>query len=222
MEFERKLKEIKEHFGELIDEDTAILLTQYSLGIKKSVNTDEKSRMAKISGIVVSKRSVFEKRYCKIDVKTDSGVTSVYFWDEAYEIAVNDIFPGMKIEVFCRRGESGHHVNSADFISFEVVDSELKTVSEIDKGQCVSVKGHIVGIEGAKLTKDGKKMAVFVISDGKSFAPLILWDDKVEYAEIIAPGDEVVVLNANVNEYGGKLNIHAGRNSFVDVRKLRI
>ncbi len=222
MKFERRLEEIKEHFGGLIDEDTAIMLAEYSLGIKKGDEIGKKSGFDRISGVVISKKVIREKNYCRIEVKSGSDVIPVYLWDEAYEIGLNDIFPGMKVEITSRKGESGYHVNSADYISFEIDESGIKTVSEISMGSGVSVRGFVTGVEGVKETRDGRKMAVLVITDGKSFAPLVLWDDKVEYGNILAPGDEVIVLNAYVNEYGGKLNIHAGRNSLVDVRKLEI
>ncbi len=222
MEFEKRLEKIKEHFGGLLDEDTAVLLAEYSLGMKREIQTEKTSGLEKITGVVISKKMIQEKRYCRIDVKNDSGVISVYFWDEAYEIAINDIFPGMRVETLCRRGESGYHVSSADYISFEIVESEIKTVSEIEKGSGVSVRGFIAGMDGIKKTKNGRKMAVFDITDGNRFTSLVLWDDKIEYADVIAPGDEVIVLNAYVNEYAGKLNIHAGKNSLVDVKKMKI
>lgn len=222
MEFEKKLKEIEEHFGGLIDEDTAIMLAEYSLGVKRGTDARKESGFERISGIVVSKRVIREKGYCRIDVRCDSDVIPVYLWDEAYEIGLNDIFPGMKVDITSRKGESGYHVSSADFVSFEIVESEIKTVSELKAGSGISVRGFVAGIEGVKVTRDGRRMAVLVLTDRESFAPLVLWDDKVEYADVIAPGDEVIVLNAYVKEYGKSLNIHAGRNSFVDVRKMKI
>ena len=222
MDPDKRVAEIREHFGGLIDEDTAVLLAEYSLGIKDNRNPENRSSMIPISGMVMSKRAMMEKRYCRIEVKTDSETIPVYFWDEAYGIAVNDIFPGMRVEVLCRKGSNGYHVNSGDFISFEIAESELKTVSEIEKGQGISLRGFVAGIEGMRETKDGRKMAVIMITDGSSFASLVLWDDKVEYFDILSPGDEVIVLNAYVNEYGKRLSIHAGRNSYVDVRKLRV
>ncbi len=222
MEFEKRVEEIREHFGGLIDEDTAVLLAEYSLEMGKGVQAEKTPGFEKITGLAVSKKVIQEKKYCRIDVKDETGVVPVYFWDEAYGVAANDIFPGMKVEVLSRKGESGYHVSSADYISFEIIESEIKKVSEIKKGSGVSVRGFVSGIEGVRETKNGKKIAVFVITDGKSFVQLVLWDDKVEYADVIAPGDEVIVLNAYVNEYGGRINIHAGKNSLVDVRKIKI
>ena len=221
MEFEKRLEEIREHFGGLIDEDTAILLAEYSLEMKK-YREPPRSNFVRISGMVVSKKISNEKGYCKIEVKDGSEMHTLYLWDEAYEVGKADIYPGMKVEIQARKSERAYHVSSADCISFEIVESEIKTVSEIEKGSGISVRGFVAGIDGVRETKNGKKMAVFVITDGESFVPLILWDDKMEYADVIAPGDEVIVLNAYVNEYAGKLNIHAGRNSMVDVRKMRI
>ncbi|WP_048092039.1 OB-fold nucleic acid binding domain-containing protein [Geoglobus acetivorans] len=213
MNVEERLREIKEHFGELIDDDTARLLAEYSLG--KFVPDTRKGR---VKGPVKDKRIYRDRGYCRLVVETEDGDVNVYFWDEAYEVALNDIFPGMDVEVEASRGESGYHVRSAELVRVEVDESRIKTVSEIENGT-VNVRGRIAGIEGIRKTRDGKKLASFVITDGKEFTPLILWDDKVEFAEILSPGDEVIIFNAYVNEFRGKKNIHAGRNSYIDVRR---
>jgi len=220
MEMEKRVEEIKEHFGGLIDEETAVLLAEYSLGVKS--RKADVLGFERVSGFVVSKRHHSEKKYCRIDIRKNSETVSVFLWDEAYEIGVSDIFPGMRVEILCKKGEKSYHVSSADLISFKVVESEIRRVSEVEIGNGMCVRGYVAGIEGLRKTKDGNRMAVFTLSDRESFATLVLWDDKVEYADVIAPGDEVIVLNAYVNEYRGRMSIHAGKNSYVELRKMRL
>lgn len=209
---ENKIKEIKEHFGELIDDDTAKILAEYILGFLN----DEKI-LARIRGKVKDKKHFPDKGYCRIVVDSGDSDLSVYFWDDACEVALNDIYPGMIVEFEGQKGHAGYHVRDAELIKIEIDENEIKSVSEVGEGY-VNVKGRVVGIEGVKETKDGRKLASFVISDGKTYLPLVLWDDKVEFAEIISPGDELIIFNAYVNEYKGRRNIHAGRKAFIDVK----
>ncbi|AKG91220.1 OB-fold nucleic acid binding domain [Geoglobus ahangari] len=220
MDFEEKVKEILEHFGGLIDEETARLLAEYSAGRQNPA--DVRRGFVRISGRVLDRRVFEDKRYCRVEVESEKGRVYVYFWDEAYEVAVRDVFPGMVVEVLANSGESGFHVNSADNVRVELDDSAFTSLSDLKPGGGVCVRGRVSGIEGERVTRDGRRMAALTITDGKTFVPLLLWDDKVELFSTISPGDEVIVLNANVSEFGGRIRIHAGRRSFVDVRRLEI
>lgn len=222
MDLEEKLAEIKEHFGDLIDDDAARMLAEYCFGRLKGQKIFERKRrgIIRISGRVVDKRVFSGKGYCRVEVENGSEKSYIYFWDEAFEVALRDVFPGMRIEVTAYSGESGFHVNSPDGIAVEIDESAFTKLEDLRPGNGICVRGRVSGIEGVRETKSGKRMAAFSITDGRTFVPLILWDDKVELADVIAPGDEVIILNAYVNEFGGKPSIHAGRNSLVEVRKL--
>ncbi|WP_457591445.1 OB-fold nucleic acid binding domain-containing protein [Geoglobus sp.] len=221
MEFDEKLREIREHFGHLIDDDTAKMLAEYYFGKPGGERLSEKGRrgVVKVSGLVVDRRVFSGKGYCRVEVDNGQERVYVYFWDDAYEVAVRDIFPGMRIEVTAYSGESGFHVNSSDGIVVELDESAFTRLDELRPGNGICVRGRVAGIEGVRVTKSGKRMASFSITDGRTFVPLILWDDKVELADAIAPGDEIIVLNAYVNEYAGRPSVHAGRNSLVDIRR---
>jgi len=223
MEFEKKVEEIKEHFGGLIDEDTARLLAEYYFGkVSERKGKDFGRAFVKFEGLVVEKKVFKEKGYCRIEVDDGRERHYIYFWDDAYAVALNDIFPGMMVEGLAYKGESGYHVRSPDSIKTSFDDESFLPLSELKAGMSANVKGRIAIIEGIRETKKGEKIAVFSIADGKAIVPLVLWDDKVEHAELISPGDEVVIINAYIGEFDGKINIHAGRNSYVEVRKLDI
>ena len=223
MEFEKKVEEILEHFGGLIDEDTARLLAEYYFGkISEKKDRGFARTFVKFEGEVVDKKVFREKGYCRIEVDDGKEKRYVYFWDDAYAVALNDIFPGMRVEGLAYRGESGYHVRSPDSIRAFFDERSFLPLSRLKAGMSANVKGRVAIIEGIRETKKGDKIAVFSIADGEAIVPLILWDDKIEHAELMSPGDEVVIINAYITEFDGKLNIHAGRNSYVEVRKLEI
>ncbi|WP_456368906.1 OB-fold nucleic acid binding domain-containing protein [Geoglobus sp.] len=225
MDFEKKLAEVKEHFGDLIDEDVAKTLVEYYFGtLKKSENSLSRKagRSIRVSGIVVDRRVFPGKEYCRVELVSESGREFVYLWDEAYRTAAGEVFPGMRLEVIASAGESGYHVSDAESVRVEVDESAFTPLDALKPSNSVCVRGRIAGIDGVRVTKSGKKIAVFSITDGSAFVPLILWDDKVELAEGMAPGDEVVVFNAYVNEFRGRPSIHAGRNSRVVVNRMEL
>lgn len=223
MDFDKKLSEVKEHFGDLIDEDVAKTLVEYYFGmLKKSEKYISRkiNRSVRVSGIVVDKRIFPGKGYCRVELMSDSGREFVYLWDEAYRTVASDVFPGMRLEAIANAGESGYHVSDAKSVKVEIDESAFTPLSTLKPSNKVCVRGRVAGIDGIRETRSGKKIAAFSITDGGAFVPLILWDDKVVLAEKIAPGDEIVVLNAYVNEFKGRPSIHAGKNSRVVINKI--
>ncbi len=190
MEFEEKIKEIKEHFGELIDDDVAIMLAEYYFGKKYSF------------------KKIGFFAYC-------NGEKTVILRDsqEVYEGLVN-AKKGQKVEILIQNGKIKEYVAFNDFRNIFTPLSDLKP----ERYYCV--RGFVSGIGGMKKVRNNREIAIIKITDKKSFATLVFWDDKIEYYRKVDIGDELLLYNVFVNKFGDEINIHAGKNSFIEIKKL--
>ena len=184
---DRILKEIKDHFGDLIDEDAALTLAEYRLG----------KRIRRLQGYFAY---------------TD-GESTVIVRDspEIYKGFVSAKC-GQLIEVFI---QNGLIVDYSTKNEFRDVFTPLSDLS-VNRYHCV--RGLVSGIGGMKVVKNGRKIALLRITDKKSFATVVLWDEKVDYYKRVDIGDEIRLYNVFANEFNGEVNIHVGRRSFVELR----
>ncbi len=190
MEFNEKLEEIKRHFEDLIDEETAFMLTKYYFGEKFVVAKKLTGFFAYSDG----KRTVILREK-----------------PEIYDGFVN-AKRGQKIEILVQNGKIIDYKSLKDFRNIFTPLCDLKP------GKYYCVRGLVSGIGGIKEVKGNRKIALLNLTDKKTFVTLVLWDDKVKYYSKADIGDEIALYNVFVNEFDGKINIHAGKNAFVELR----
>ncbi len=90
-EFERKVREIKEHFAGLLSEETAIMLAAYSFGYVQESSISEiggKRGIVSIEGIVerVELKNLQREFLAILTVSDDTGALKVAMWGEAAQL----------------------------------------------------------------------------------------------------------------------------------------
>jgi len=98
---ERRLEEIRSHFGDLITDEAAKLLAEYSLGILHVTKVSElKERRGKVllEGIVENPRA--GEKAGSFILKDDSGAVRVVLWNDAVELLkTGDVASGDSVRV---------------------------------------------------------------------------------------------------------------------------
>lgn len=212
----RKLDEIKEHFGGLLDDETAELLEKYINGKEPVVRLSEiaeKRGKVLVEGRVVR---VFPVRYFSREGKEgkvgsvyleDDCVVRVNFWnDAATVIEAGDVVEGAKLKLrgYSRNGEL--NVNDPTDVEIAI---DYTTISELKPGSRVNVRGWVSGIG------DPEKAEEIHISDKTGRVRVFVNPETYFRVDI---GEYVEILNGYVVESSnGEVEIQADRNSRVKV-----
>ncbi len=161
---EDRLKEIKDWFGELIDDETALLLAHYSLGKRLEFEIEEakkipgkvafRGRIIKIEGRTAKNG----REFYRVLVKDRSGSTFVYLWDEAKElIDSGDLSEGDLVKFYAINKNGFFSISSGE--ELEILEKERKEFegylissgecTEIFSGKILKFKGKVPGIRGS-------------------------------------------------------------------------
>ena len=197
---DKKLREIKEWFGDLIDDETAELLAKYSLGGKVEFEIEEAK---KIPGKVAFKGRVVkveERRarngrdFYRALVKDESGSAFVYLWDEAKElIDSGDLCEGDLVKFYAINKNGFFSVSSGDDV--EILERRRREIEGylISSGDLTEIfSGKIVRLRGRVSGKRGSYVRVKVEGE-KIIDHEILSEDVFESIERIVPGKYVNV-----------------------------
>lgn len=210
----RKLDEIKEHFGGLLDDETAKLLEEYINGKEPVVRLSEiagkkgkvlvEGRVVKVFPVRYFSRESWEGKVGSVYLE-DGCVVRVNFWNEAATvIEAGDVVEGAKLKLrgYSRNGEL--NVNDPADVEITV---DYTTISELKPGLRVNVKGWVSGIG------DPERAEEIHISD-KTGRVKVLLEPEIYFRVDI--GDYIEILNGYVVERSdGEIEIHADRNSRV-------
>jgi len=222
--YKKRLKEIKEHFLDLIDVKTAETLAAYSFGYLPITKLSEiKGRKGKIvvEGYVEKILAVrrFEKNgkegmVASLIIREDS-TAKVNLWNDAATLITSgDIVEGSKIRIrgYVRNGE----INVRDAADVEV-SVELTKVESLLPESKVNLKGRISGI--GEIRDFGKfKVAELYLSDDTGRIRIVLWDENVEVYKMADIGEQIVVYNGYVKVgKDGEMEVHVGKNSRVKI-----
>jgi replication factor A1 len=221
-EFRKRLVEIKEHFADLIDDETAENLAAYSFGVipKTELGKIEKRKgKVYVEGIVdrVYPLREFEKngkvgRVASFLLKDDA-VVRVNLWDDAALLVESgDILEGMRVRLkgYVRKGE----LNVRDATDIEI-ELDFEKTSSIVPDTRVNLRGRVSGI-GEFKTTDRFRVAEIYLSDETGRVRILLWDKNVDAYMKADIGDYIEILNgyAKVGR-DGEVEVHVGRNSSV-------
>lgn len=208
-------KEIKKHFGGLIDDKTAELLEAYikrEPKIRLSEAVERKGSVL-IEGVVIK---VYPVRYFNKESRVgkvgsvqleDDCVVRVVFWNDAASlIEVGDVVEGAKLRIrgYSREGEV--HVNDPLDVTIEVT---FTRISELTPKMRVNLKGWISGLG------DPEEAREIFVSDERGDRIKILLENREIYfkADI---GQYIEILNGHVEQdENGNLRIYVDRNSRV-------
>jgi replication factor A1 len=151
-EFEKRLQEFKEHFGDLIDDETLRLLTAYSFGhmpVTKISELANKKGKVVIEGVIEKVLGVREfiknngaGLVANAILKDENARVRVVFWNDSAELIKNgDIVEGCRVRL---RG----FVKRRDEIEISVNDpSDVEILEDSRK----TLRGIVLGSNGTKL-----------------------------------------------------------------------
>lgn len=211
----RSADEIKEHFGELIDDVTAELLEAYINGKEPVVKLSEiaskrgkvlvEGRVVRVFPVRHFRREDREGKVGSIYLEDDC-IIRVNFWnDAATMIEAGDVFEGAKLRLrgYSRNGEL--HVN--DPLDVEV-SMEYCSISKLKPETRANLKGWVSGIG------DPEEANEIFVSDGSGRIRVILENREIYFKADI--GDYVEILNGYVREgRDGEIEVYVDRNSRV-------
>ena len=209
----KKISEIKNHFGNLIDDETAKYLALYKNGWRPTIKLSDALKMSgivTIEGIVIK---IFPRTYKhkKKKVRTllikDDIVAKVKFWNETAKLIDNQIFEGIKVRLHCYIKNGILNVSSITDVETYI---EFTNISELIPEEPANIKGRISGIG------DPKRANEIFISDETGRIKAILWDDKREIYYKVDIGDLIEIINSRVKiSRNGEMEIHIGKKSRV-------
>ncbi len=151
-EYERRLREFKDHFGDLIDEETLRLLVDYSFGKMPTTKLSElSSKRGKVVVEGIVEKVVGVREFLKngkkglvanVILRDENARVRVTFWNDSAElIKAGDIVEGSKIRIrgFVKRREG-----------IELSVNEPSDV-EILEDSRDRIRGIVLAIEGRKM-----------------------------------------------------------------------
>lgn len=131
---EEKLKEIREWFEDLIDEETAELLAKYSLGGKVEFKIEEAKKIPGKVAFVgrvlrIEKREAKNgKEFYRVLVEDEESSAFVYLWDEAKELVYSgDLSEGDLVKFIAINKNGFFSVSSGDDVEILRKEKMLRT-----------------------------------------------------------------------------------------------
>jgi len=152
-EYERRLREFRDHFGDLIDEETLRMLVDYSFGRRPRTKISEiASRWGKVTVEGVVEKVLGFREFVKGDRRglvvnailcDDEGRVRIAFWNDAAELfRTGDLKEGYKIRVraFVKRREEGVELSVNDPSDVEIVKEKIRGIVLAARGDKVALK----------------------------------------------------------------------------------
>ncbi len=179
-EFNRRMKELQEHFGNLLTEEVAVLLAAYSFGYEPVYSIGElanKKGKVAVEGVVekifgfrefVNKNGTGSLAVAIL--KDESARIKIVFWNEAAQlIKTGDVAEGDRIRVkgFVKRRENEIELSVGDASDVEILDRGGETV-----------RGVLVG--KAVRHPNGRTLVKAVIANGSELVMCVAWDENAE------------------------------------------
>ncbi|WP_202318518.1 hypothetical protein [Archaeoglobus neptunius] len=206
MKMPKNLDEIKNHFGDLIDEVTAKLLENYAKGEENETHAGKygrvtvRGRVVKVFPIRHFSKNGRDGKVCSVIIEDDCRIN---FWNDAAElIEAGDVVEGVILRVrgWFRNGEV--QVNS---ISEVEIETDFVEISQLEKyrGRRVNLRGWVSGIG------DPEKAEEIFISDKTGRVRVALEDKEVYFKADI--GSYIEVFNGIVTNGG----VYVDKNSRV-------
>lgn len=179
-EFDRRMEELQEHFGNLLTEEVAVLLAAYSFGYEPVYSIEEladKKGKVVVEGVVekiFGFREFVNKNgtgFLAVAIlKDESARIKTVFWNEAAQlIKAGDIAEGdlVRVKGFVKRRENEIELSVGDASDIEVLDRGGETI-----------KGVLVG--KAARHPSGRTLVKAVIANGSGLVVCVAWDEKAE------------------------------------------
>jgi len=163
-EFEKRMKELKDHFGDLIDDETLKLLTAYSFGqIPITKLSELGTRRGKVTVEGVIEKILGIREYIKNGkrnivanaiLKDENVRIRVVFWNDSAKLLMNELMEGCKVRL---RGI----VKKGDEIELSINDpQDVEIIEDVRR----TVRGIVIGCKDNKLVlKHGNTAKVCIL-----------------------------------------------------------
>ena len=225
-EFEEEIKNLKEEYDDLIDEETLALLIVDSLGrnqenvckIKDITSGTECTVFGKVTRINES-RSFNRKngtngRVVNLEISDETGTCGLVLWNRDVDLVKNKTIKknsNLKIiNGYVKDGYNGIELNLGRYglveVSEEKIDVKKSSVKED------TIKGEIVDVQPSKafFRDDGEfgfvtKLKLKTKDDTKE---ITIWDEKVKEIQKYSEGDRIEILNIDNREKNGVTELH--------------
>jgi replication factor A1 len=186
-EFDIRVRELKEHFGELLSEEIAILLAAYSFGYEPIYSIEE---IAERRGKVIVEGAVERIGSMKENVaiailKDRAASIKVVFWNDAAQlIKAGDVAEGDKLRI---KGFVKKRDKDVELSVREASDVEILEKGEVSREV---IRGVILGI--AQRSK-GRNLVKAIIANESGITTCVAWDEKAEKLMEIEVGSSLEI-----------------------------
>ena len=227
-EFEKKIKDGKKEYDDLLDENTLALLIVDELGRNKQniskIAALEPGMECTVFGKVASireSRSFKRKngslgRVVNLELADETGSCGLALWDKDVDLVKNKIIQeGTNLRIinsYIKDGFNGLEINVGRWSLLEVEPGDMPNfdgkVSSISK----EIKGKLVGLEPTRaFFKDNGEFGFVTnieIENEAGIKQLAIWGEKVKEIQRFRQGDLIVIKNFDLRQKNGTDEIH--------------
>lgn len=222
-----RISSVMDHFGGLIESESAALLIALESRLIRSPLRDishlKEGEWASLEGVVISAsaRPDAEKPVAWMTLNDGYGRIRCVFWRREHVdmISRGIIAPGMRAQIINARIRQGRHGLEAHVDSRGVLrgmKDEIQNIAELRAGTVANIRGIVESVSKVRvfLRSDGTggRMMSFVIFDGTDAIRVVLWDDAAKSSEWLSVGQEVEIRGGIVRVgREGRLEVHLSR-----------
>ncbi|MEF8879708.1 MAG: OB-fold nucleic acid binding domain-containing protein [Candidatus Thermoplasmatota archaeon] len=234
-EFKQLIKETREKYDDLLDEETAALMIVDKLGRNKQnivkINQIKPGEEHTVYGTIkqIGEKRNFKRknggngRVVNIDIEDETGSCKLVLWNRDVElIKKKKLRPGTKIKLingYVKDGYNGLEINLGRWSMLQVVENnQQKQPPKKEK----TITGTISKIEPTNTFFKQNGEIGFVtnmqIKNKKGKQKISLWDEKVKEIQKYSEGDTIKIENYDTRKKQSQKELHL--NSKAKIKKL--
>ena len=227
-EFEKKIKNGKKEYDDLLDETTLALLIVDELGRNKQNISKiaalesgmECTVFGKVTGTGES-RSFKRKngslgRVVNLELADETGSCGLALWDKDVDLVKNKIIrEGTKVRIinsYIKDDFNGLEINVGRWSLLEVEPGDMPNFDEKMSADSKEIKGKLVGLEPTRaFFKDNGEFGFVTnieIENEAGIKQLAIWGEKVKEIQRFRQGDLIVIKNFDMRQKNGTDEIH--------------
>lgn len=236
-EFEEQLTNIKQEFGELLDDDAAAFLLVDKLGFNTAnvvkLNDVHPGQEATVEGIISSiqpahvftRKNGRQGKVVNLLLTDESGSLPIVLWnDDAHRVEQGEIKEHLKLKIingYTKQGRNGAELHVGRWSSLSIEEKNENDHSLIKKQKqqkkelkdALSLKGTILSISPTNVFFRKDETYGFVskvhLKTKKGIQLVTVWDSQVKNLQDFSKGDTVEFSYLDVKTGHGKKEYHA-------------
>jgi len=225
-EFEEEIKNLKEEYDDLIDEETLALLIVDDLGrnqenvckIKDITSGTECIVFGKVTRInearSFNRKNGMNVRVINLEISDETGTCGLVLWNKDVDLVKNKTIKknsNLKIiNGYVKDGYNGIELNLGRYGLIEVSEEEIDVKKPSVKED--AIKGEIIDVQPSKafFRDDGEfgfvtKLKLKTDDDTKE---ITIWDEKVKEIQKYEEGDKIEISNIDNRKKNGVVELH--------------